>query len=141
MKTKGLAPPPQVASALVRRAATDVEIRAPVVTLDAYAAQKQIDRVDVIKVDVEGAEILVFRGATKLLSGKEAPAIFFEVNNTLSASFGTSTREVKELLISYGYGIYRWRNAKFAAVPVDEAHGHEDLFALKPRHLEQMRIP
>ena len=129
------------ASSLVRRAASDVEIRVPMVTLDAYVAQKQIERVDVIKIDVEGAEILVFNGATTLLSGDDAPSIFFEADDKLSASFAVSTRQTKELLARHGYGIYRWRKAKFITVTIEEPHGHEDLFALKPRHVAQMRIP
>lgn len=129
------------ASSLVRRAASDVEIRVPMVTLDAYVVQKGIDRVDVIKVDVEGAEILVFNGATKLLSGDDAPAIFFEADDKLSAPFGISTRQTKELLAHHGYFIYRWHEGKFTAVSIDEPHGHEDLFALKHRDVAQMRIP
>jgi len=129
------------ASSLVRRAASDVEIRVPMVTLDTYVAQNTIDRVDVIKVDVEGAEILVFKGAAKLLSGDDAPAIFFEADDKLSASFGVSTRQTKELLARYGYFIYRWRDGKFASVSIEEPHGHEDLFALKHRDVAQMRIP
>src|SRR6185369_426870 len=44
------------------------EIRVPVVTLDGYVERKGIERVDLLKVDVEGAELLVFRGAHRLLS-------------------------------------------------------------------------
>jgi FkbM family methyltransferase len=129
------------ASSLVRRAASDLEIRVPVVTLDAYTARKEIDRVDVIKIDVEGAELLVLSGGTKLLSGDDAPAIFFEADDKLSASFGVSIRQTKELLTGHGYGIYRWHGTNFTAVTIEEPHGHEDLFALKPRHVAQMRIP
>ena len=48
------------------------------------------------------------------------------------------TLDVKQLLVDHGYGIYRWRDSAFGGVTVDEPHGHEDLFALKPHHLARM---
>lgn len=126
------------ASALVRRRADDVEMRVPVVTLDTCIEQERIDRVDLLKVDVEGGEALVFRGAPRLLSGERAPAVFFEADDELCAGFGTTTRDVKQLLVDHGYEIYRWRARTFSRVPVAEPHRHEDLFALKPRHVARI---
>jgi hypothetical protein len=86
-----------------------------------------------MKVDVEGAELLVFRGARNLLSSEHAPAIFFEADDRLG-----DTRAVKQLLVDCGYGIFRRRRAKYLPVALDETHQDEDLFALKPRHVAQM---
>jgi FkbM family methyltransferase len=122
------------ASSLVRRAEPHVELRVDVITLDSY-----IDRADLLKVDVEGAEHLVFRGASALLASENAPAIFFEIDEKLCASFGVTTRQVKQLLVDHGYAIYRWQHSRFVAVAIDEPHPHEDLFALKPRHVRQIR--
>jgi len=127
------------ASALARRAETDVEVRTNVITLDSYAAEKKIDRVDLLKIDVEGAELLVLKGAHELL--RLEPAIFFEADDQLARSFGGTTRDVKQLLAGHGYGIYRWQRSRFVPVAVDEPHGHEDLFALKARHVAQMTKP
>ncbi|HVR41175.1 MAG TPA: FkbM family methyltransferase [Thermoanaerobaculia bacterium] len=121
------------ASALVRRAEDDVELRVDVITLDHWIERENIDRVDLMKVDVEGAEILVFRGARRFLSSANAPIVFFEINEKLCASFGATTRDVKQLLVECGYGIYRWRRSKFESVSLEERHEHEDLFALKGR--------
>jgi len=123
------------ASSLIRRRFPADEIRVPVVTLDAYVERASLDRVDVLKVDVEGAERLVFIGGGRTLSRADAPAIFFEVDERLCAAAGTTPRAVKELLIAYGYGIFRWRGETFVPVAIEEPHGHEDLFALKPGHL------
>jgi FkbM family methyltransferase len=46
-------------------AITKVDV--PLTTLDAYCVANQIDKVDVLKVDVQGAEGSVFRGARALL--------------------------------------------------------------------------
>lgn len=126
-------------SSLVRHHTADVEICVPMSTLDSYVEKSAIDRVDVMKVDVEGAELLVFSGARKLLSGDDAPAIFFEADDRLSSSFGVSSRDVKRLLVEYGYAIYCWRDSTFAPVTVEEPNRQEDLFALKPRHLAGKR--
>ena len=123
------------ASSLVRRRVPADEISVPVTTLDAYVEAARLERVDVLKVDVEGAERMVFAGGRCTLTRADAPAIFFEVDERLCAAAGTTPRAVKELLIEYGYGIFRWRGGTFVRVPIDERHAHEDLFALKPRHL------
>jgi FkbM family methyltransferase len=123
------------ASSLIARRVPADAITVPVVTLDTYVARAPLDRVDVVKVDVEGAERLVFAGGRRTLSRADAPAIFFEVDERLCAAAGTTPRAVKELLIEYGYGIFHWRRGAFVPVATDARHGHEDLFALKPRHL------
>jgi FkbM family methyltransferase len=119
------------ASGFARPSAPSEEIRVPVETLDAYVARRGITRVDVMKVDVEGAELLVFRGARALLSSPSAPALFFEVGEVLCARNGTTPRQLKQFLVDCGYRIYRWQRGAFAAVTVEERHDHEDLFALK----------
>src|SRR5205085_10091644 len=91
------------------------------------------ERVDLMKVDVGGAEMLAFLGARRLLSSDCAPLIFFEIDQHLYARFGGTSRDVKQLLADCGYGIYRWRNSAFEPVTLDEQHGHEDLFAIKAR--------
>lgn len=120
------------ASSLSRRDGS-VEIRVQSTTLDAV-----VDRADLLKVDVEGAELLVFRGAWRLLSSDDAPIVFFEIDEILCNAFGVTTPEVKRFLAGCGYGIYRWDGRAYAPVPLDERHGHEDLFALKPRHVAKM---
>jgi FkbM family methyltransferase len=107
------------------------EIRVPVETLDAYVARSGIARVDVIKLDVEGAELLAFQGARRLLSAPRAPVLFFELDPRLCARLGVTPRQVKQLLVDYGYHIYRWREAQLMPVRLDEPHAAEDLFALK----------
>ena len=54
------------------------------VTLDAVAAELKLDRVDFIKLDVEGAEELVFRGGRSVLQ-QHRPLLLFEVNPEAAA--------------------------------------------------------
>lgn len=50
----------------------------PVVTLDTYASQHKLARVDLLKVDVESQEHRVLAGAGKMLA-KDRPIVFLEV--------------------------------------------------------------
>lgn len=102
------------------------EIRVDVVTLDSV-----VDRADFLKVDVEGAELLVFRGARRLLTSPDAPIIFFETSDALCARFGATGSDVKEFLAGCGYKIYRWDGRRMAEVALHGPQGHEDLFAFK----------
>jgi FkbM family methyltransferase len=74
------------------------------ITLDTYCELNNITEIDFIKIDVEGAEKVVFEGAKNLLSSKKIKAGMFEVGETLTDA-GTSTEEVCQLLRSYGYTI------------------------------------
>ena len=113
-------------------------IRVAVTTVDDFCAREGLARVDLVKVDVEGAEPRVFQGAARLLAGERAPMVMFETGDTLAASFGTSPAEAKHLLTDAGYSIYRFRQDRLEGVGPDEAHpASEDLFAFRPRHLEE----
>ena len=107
-------------------------------TIDNYCETNSIPHVDLIKVDVEGAEQLVFRGARRLLASPEAPVIMFETDETLTGRFGSSSRSVKADLAEHGYSFFRYDGKKLEQVLVEEAHhDQEDLFAFKPFHFEK----
>ena len=57
------------------------------VTLDDFVARENIARVDLMKVDVEGAELKVFRGGRKLLERPDAPVILYEGYSWCTAGF------------------------------------------------------
>jgi FkbM family methyltransferase len=124
------------AGGLAARAGVEAAIEVPVVTLDEYCAERRLHRVDVLKVDVEGGETLVFRGATQLLASPAAPIIFFETSDSVSSLFQSSSKQVKTLLHEHGYSIYRLESRRLRMIRLDEPHVHEDLFAFKPHHFD-----
>lgn len=70
------------------------KILVEVVTLD-----ESLDmRVDIIKVDVEGFEPAVLRGADRLLAGSDAPTLIIELNPAVLESAGHSLRGLLDLL-------------------------------------------
>ena len=116
-------------------AARPIEIE--MTTIDSYCETHAITRVNLMKVDVEGAELLVFRGAQRLLASNEAPIIMFETDEILTARFGSSSQTIKSLLHQFGYEFFRARENRLEAVAVEELHQkQEDLFALKSSHVE-----
>lgn len=76
-----------------------------VTTLDNYLQKSQIDLVDFIKLDVEGAELEVLKGATKLLSHKPQPIIMCELADVRTEPWGYRSVEIYEFLAARGY---RW---------------------------------
>jgi FkbM family methyltransferase len=129
------------ASSFYARRPEAAEISVAVDTLDDYIERHRLQRIGIVKVDVEGAEMLVFSGACRLLSSPDAPVVFFELNDDLCASSGVAARDVKQHLVDFGYGIYRWRQSRFTNVSLDESHYGEDLFAMKPQHLGRLAQP
>jgi FkbM family methyltransferase len=77
-----------------------------VTTLDEFIVEHDIPRVDVMKVDVEGAELLVFRGARSLLARADAPLILYEGYSWCTAGFHYHPVEIMWLLETFGYEIF-----------------------------------
>lgn len=73
---------------------------ARVMTLDALLAERACD---LVKLDVEGSELDVLRGAPKALSEHRIGAIVVELHPRLLAARGDSAEELRGLLTSHGY--------------------------------------
>jgi len=76
----------------------------PMVTLDAWAEQNFVDRLNLIKIDVEGAEIMVLRGGLKLLR-RTHPLVILEIRDRQirQECFGYTISDLMEILRSVGY--------------------------------------
>jgi len=59
----------------------------PVVTLDSFVARERIERVDFVKIDVEGFEPQVLQGMKKIID-EFNPKILFEFNSFAMLAFG-----------------------------------------------------
>ena len=74
-------------------------------SLDYVLQRASVDRVDVIKMDVQGAEELVLRGASKVVNSMR-PLIIFEVYPSGAAYLGLSPNGAREMLESLGYEFF-----------------------------------
>jgi FkbM family methyltransferase len=59
-----------------------------------------------VKLDLEGAELMALRGFTDHLSSPEAPRILCEITDPYLRELGGSARELIELMEGYGYKAY-----------------------------------
>lgn len=73
-------------------------------TIDEYSHRNRIDNIDLLKVDTEGHDLFVLRGATRLLAARRISAIQFEYNHRwiLARSF---LKDVFDLAQPWGYRI------------------------------------
>jgi len=89
----------------LRPPATDdstARISVETITLDQYVAERGIGQVDVMKLDVEGGELEVLRGAAKMFE-KFRPALICEVLDETTKVWGYQAREIISYLSATGY--------------------------------------
>jgi FkbM family methyltransferase len=78
----------------------------PVLTLDDYCAEHDVDRVDFIRMDIEGAELKALMGALKILD-RDLPHVLLEIHpDMLKARFGASGEAVLDLFRDRGYRMF-----------------------------------
>jgi FkbM family methyltransferase len=87
------------------------------VVLDDFLAQENILEVNFIKIDVEGAELLVFNGASKLLEEKK-PTIITECNEDWCERFGYTVFDVLKKISTHGYSIKNYDYEQWIAKPI-----------------------
>jgi FkbM family methyltransferase len=77
-------------------------------TLDQQLKELSIDKVDMLKIDTEGSEALIFRGASDLLH-KSKPIVLFEFNESYeNAIEGLHAGAAQQILIDAGYKIFEF---------------------------------
>lgn len=95
----------------LQRESVRARVTLPMLPLDAlFAASTPPNgaRVTWIKIDVEGGEAGVLRGATRLFTD-HAPVLWMEVNPASLAAAHSSPAQLGELLMPYGYRFWRGR--------------------------------
>jgi FkbM family methyltransferase len=90
-----------------KRLAADEIIEVPVTTLDAHAAAEGLDRIDFLKIDVEGFELGVIRGARGLLEARRVDLILLEIGDATCSAAMVRPDDVLNELESLGYELHR----------------------------------
>ncbi len=98
-----------------------------IVKLDDEISERNIARVDLIKIDVEGYEMNVLKGALRTIQ-QFKPLLFIEVDDQYLKEQQSSALELVQYIKSFGYAIYKSGNNK----PVNETDDligcHFDVF-------------
>jgi FkbM family methyltransferase len=79
-------------------------VEVPVRTLDEVTARLPPK---LMKIDVEGAELEVLRGASRLLASQEGPVLLFELNRCC-ADFGVTPPDIRDHLAGHGYTLFEY---------------------------------
>jgi FkbM family methyltransferase len=109
------------------------DVIVPITTLDGYVAKTQVARVDVLKVDIEGAELLAMRGAAELLSRADAPLIICEFCDRTAAGMGHTTKQLRACLEGFGFRLYHYDHLdrRLRLEPVQEHYDYENIVCIK----------
>lgn len=82
----------------------DVEVE--IISIDDYCRAKDIRLIDLLKIDVEGAEYDVLLGADSLLRKKAIRCLIVEFMEWASNRRGRTTDDLRSLLESHGYKLF-----------------------------------
>jgi FkbM family methyltransferase len=103
----------------------DIKLKASTVRLDDYFAGHKLAP-DLLKIDVDGEEMSVLRGMTKILETK--PTLLLELHPTILPSFGSSCSEVFSFLKERDYDFYLIENfRKSSAVRLERIYNFDQI--------------
>jgi FkbM family methyltransferase len=114
------------------------------VSLDKFSEDLKLPKPDFIKMDVEGAELAVLRGADRILK-EDQPLLLMEMKDAVLKTAGTDKASVQNVLFQYGYApAFLHRRQWYQADQLDQVKSR-NIFWFKPslaRHREKAaRIP
>lgn len=102
----------------------------PSISLDKFLSSRKVPCVDLIKIDVEGAELKVLEGLKNYLDAGKIEVIIFEINPN-SEKYGYTSKEVINFLQQKSYLLYSLgENNKLSILTVDDLYSEHTFNAL-----------
>jgi FkbM family methyltransferase len=80
-------------------------IEVDTISLDEYYSVQGIEKVSLLKMDIEGAEVRALNGAKNLIK-KDKPILAIEFNRQTALRASSSVEELNDLIKSFGYKMY-----------------------------------
>lgn len=91
-------------------------ILVPTITIDSYCQDNEISHIDYLKIDTEGAEFDVLKGAERMLSSRQIDHIEFEYGGTYLDS-NVTLENVYNYLVKKDYRVSRCFNDHLECIP------------------------
>lgn len=101
-------------------------------SLDDFAQNHGIEKLDLIKMDIEGGEYDALRGAERLLAQGSIACILIECTEWAAKRSGHTVAEIIDLLHKYHYDMYQITPAGLASIDIGQLRDGENLFAFSP---------
>ncbi|MHC4543150.1 MAG: FkbM family methyltransferase [Planctomycetota bacterium] len=99
------------------------KVATQITTLDRFVDTNNLRCIDLIKMDVEGAEVEVLEGARNVLASY-LPRLVLEVNSVMLTRSGHRPQDLVLLLRDYGYALFRMDRSG-AEISLNEIEGAE----------------
>jgi FkbM family methyltransferase len=87
--------------------------------LDDVLCKLNNPKIGLVKMDAEGAELLILRGATQLLSSPDRPVLIFEANETNCKPFGYCVFDILQFVHTFGYRLRQLDGEDWIAEPLN----------------------
>lgn len=97
---------------LAERMATLEQVDIPVTTIDSWSAEHGVDQIHLLKMDVQGAELRLLRGAERKLAAQEVWLIYSEVSFTRLYEGQAFFWDVAGWLAGFGFELFNLYNCK-----------------------------
>jgi FkbM family methyltransferase len=111
--------------------------RVAVEALDDYLETEGVRKVDLVKLDAEGGELEILRGANRLLERVPRPVILAEVQDVRTQSWGYAARDIISFLDSHGFSWHRFAgNGALEALPLGQ-EAYDGNFVAVPEERRQ----
>ena len=82
--------------------------------MDDFCVKEKLDRIDLIKVDIQGGEFDFFQGGSRAFK-ELSPDVLVEISPDDLKHSGKTSRDLCQLIESYGYSIYQINGSRIGS--------------------------
>ena len=107
---------------LIKLKGEDTSINIPLTTIDSVLADSGIEKIDVIKIDIEGAEALALKGMTNTIKKNPPCILFCEFYPEALRLMHSDPLDFLHNISSLGFSIYEIRNQRKQLVSSKDFH-------------------
>jgi len=124
-----------IGSSPMQEISKQVEIN--VTCIDTFCENNNIQNIDIVKIDTEGAELLILMGGGKIFESENAPILFCEYNRLTASGYDYTLDDYEKKLKSYGYTIFEID--KKTLIRFDPAiSDNSNILCLKDNHIRSL---